>query len=256
MKNRRLETKRIVDEAVKRMRPTSGTGGGTGPAGPPGADGADGADGLSAYEVAVNNGFVGTEAAWLVSLVGPAGPAGPTGDDGLSAYEVAVANGFVGTEAAWLASLVGDPGPPGADGADGSAYSRQVNTFSTSGALAPNSEETGFWTLTPGNTFVIFRVDGSHYFRLRLYGSSTHRDADLSRPPGVDPGTADATGNVEDHGLYLELRFTTGNKTWPLAPPAIVGSDIGGGKIYYSVQNLDQATTSVLSFDIHYLPIE
>ncbi len=35
--------------------------------------GATGANGLSAYEVAVANGFVGTEAAWLASLVGPAG---------------------------------------------------------------------------------------------------------------------------------------------------------------------------------------
>lgn len=41
------------------------------------------------------------------------------GLDGLSAYEIAVANGFVGTEAEWLASLVGDDGAPGADGTDG-----------------------------------------------------------------------------------------------------------------------------------------
>lgn len=36
-----------------------------------------------------------------------AGPAGPAGE---SAYDVAVDNGFVGTEAEWLASLVGPPG--------------------------------------------------------------------------------------------------------------------------------------------------
>ena len=36
--------------------------------------------------------------------------------DGLSAYEVAVANGFVGDETAWLASLVGDTGPQGPQG--------------------------------------------------------------------------------------------------------------------------------------------
>lgn len=41
------------------------------------------------------------------------------GDTGNSAYEVAVANGFVGTEAAWLASLVGADGADGADGATG-----------------------------------------------------------------------------------------------------------------------------------------
>ena len=44
--------------------------------GDPGADGADGAAGLSAYQIAVNEGFVGTEAQWLASLVGPQGPTG------------------------------------------------------------------------------------------------------------------------------------------------------------------------------------
>jgi hypothetical protein len=74
-----------------------------GPAGPAGADGADGAtgpagaDGPSAYDVAVAEGFVGDEAAWLASLVGPTGPAGADGDDGAT-------------------------GPPGADGMDGSTW--------------------------------------------------------------------------------------------------------------------------------------
>jgi hypothetical protein len=31
------------------------------------------------------------------------------GQTGLSAYQVALANGFIGTEAQWLASLKGDP---------------------------------------------------------------------------------------------------------------------------------------------------
>lgn len=38
---------------------------------------------------------------------------GLRGQSGLSAYQVAVNSGFVGSEAAWLASLVGPPGPPG-----------------------------------------------------------------------------------------------------------------------------------------------
>jgi hypothetical protein len=38
------------------------------------------------------------------------GGTGPAGADGDSAYEIAVANGFVGNQAAWLASLVGDDG--------------------------------------------------------------------------------------------------------------------------------------------------
>ena len=86
-----------------------------------------GGSGKSAYDIAVENGFSGTEEEWLASLVGaqgepglegpqgevgPQGPQGDTGlngDDGLSAYEIAVDNGFVGTEAEWLASLQAAP---------------------------------------------------------------------------------------------------------------------------------------------------
>lgn len=101
-----------------------------------------GEDGSSAYEVAVQQGFVGTEAEWLNSLVGPKGDPGndgsdgdpgPPGDDGAagpSAYDVAVAEGFIGTEAEWLESLRGLKGDPGNDGAPGddgaSAYELAV----------------------------------------------------------------------------------------------------------------------------------
>lgn len=55
---------------------------------------------------------------WVVSdEVANAGTG--NGSDGASAYEVAVANGFVGDEPAWLASLVGATGPQGPAGADG-----------------------------------------------------------------------------------------------------------------------------------------
>lgn len=57
-----------------------------------------GPTGDSAYEVAVSNGFTGTEIEWLLSLSG---------------YGIAVANGFVGTQAQWLASLVGSQGVQG-----------------------------------------------------------------------------------------------------------------------------------------------
>ena len=50
---------------------------------------------------------------------GPEGPQGPEGDPGSSAYEVAVENGFIGTEAEWLASLVGPEGPQGPQGPEG-----------------------------------------------------------------------------------------------------------------------------------------
>lgn len=54
--------------------------GDTGDQGPAGADGANGQDGRSAYDLAVLDGFTGTESEWLTSLVGPKGD---TGDQGL-----------------------------------------------------------------------------------------------------------------------------------------------------------------------------
>ena len=42
----------------------------------------DGVNGLSAYEIAVEYGYTGTEAEWLASLTGPSGPPGPQGDTG------------------------------------------------------------------------------------------------------------------------------------------------------------------------------
>ncbi len=65
---------------------------------------------VSAYSIAVKNGFVGTEEEWLASL---------QGEDGKSAYQIALDNGFVGTEEEWLASLVGPQGPQGPKGDPG-----------------------------------------------------------------------------------------------------------------------------------------
>lgn len=96
-----------------------------------------GKDGKSAYEIAVENGFVGTEIEWLESLKGSDGKDGAPGQDGIdgkngangqdgvngsdgrSAYEIAVANGFIGTEVEWLESLKGSDGRDGIDGKDG-----------------------------------------------------------------------------------------------------------------------------------------
>jgi hypothetical protein len=46
---------------------------------------------------------------------------GTAGADGKSAYQVAIDNGFVGTEAEWLLSLQGEPGPKGDQGIQGEA---------------------------------------------------------------------------------------------------------------------------------------
>ena len=65
-----------------------------------------GPPGDSAYQIAVKNGYEGSEAEWLDSL----GEDGEDGDDGDSAYQIAVKNGYEGTEPEWLESLQGTPG--------------------------------------------------------------------------------------------------------------------------------------------------
>ena len=84
-----------------------------------GADGKDGENGLSAYELAVQEGFAGSLAEWLTSLKGADGKDGANGIDGVdgkngadgkSAYIIAVEHGFTGTETEWLESLKGADG--------------------------------------------------------------------------------------------------------------------------------------------------
>ncbi len=71
---------------------------------------AKGEDGKSAYDVAVEKGFTGTEQDWLNSLKGPRGK---------SVFEVAQDEGFAGNEQAFLDSLKGDKGDTGAQGPQG-----------------------------------------------------------------------------------------------------------------------------------------
>jgi hypothetical protein len=54
-----------------------------------------------------------------VQITAGGGGAGTPGPAGASAYEIAVANGFVGTEAEWVASLEGEPGAQGPQGIPG-----------------------------------------------------------------------------------------------------------------------------------------
>ena len=131
------------------------TAGVEGPQGPAGEDGADGPAGASAYEVAVTNGFSGTESEWLASLEGPQGPTGPDGADGASAYEVAVTNGFSGTESQWLASLEGPQGPAGPDGADGNTV------LNGSGAPTTEGVDGDFYIDTDANVIYGPKVAGS-----------------------------------------------------------------------------------------------
>lgn len=106
--------------------------GAKGDQGATGETGQAGQPGLSAYQLAVNAGFKGTEAEWLDYLrkgpQGPQGESGKNGKDGQSAYQIWLNNGHEGTETDFLNSLIGargeqgpqgEPGKNGQDGAQG-----------------------------------------------------------------------------------------------------------------------------------------
>jgi len=90
------------------------------PGGLPLSHGAQGPTGLSAYQLAVNNGFHGTEAQWLASLVGPQGPAGAGGAPGsggtgtnfgflTSSTEIVIATDYLGQQSGLLGHILNIP---------------------------------------------------------------------------------------------------------------------------------------------------
>lgn len=83
--------------------------------------GAQGIQGLSAYQVAVQHGFKGTEDEWLISLKGEKGETGPKGDKGDTGEKGATGErgpqGLQGERG--LQGVQGEKGEPGADGAPG-----------------------------------------------------------------------------------------------------------------------------------------
>lgn len=93
-----------------------------------GANGEKGTDGKSAYQIAVEQGYQGSESDWLSSLKGDKGEKGNTGAkgnpgqdgaDGKSAYAIAVEHGYEDSEEKWLLSLKGEKGDPGDRGLQG-----------------------------------------------------------------------------------------------------------------------------------------
>ena len=93
-----------------------------------GANGEKGSDGKSAYQIAVEQGYQGSESDWLSSLKGDKGEKGNTGAkgnpgqdgaDGKSAYAIAVEHGYEDSEEKWLLSLKGEKGDTGERGEKG-----------------------------------------------------------------------------------------------------------------------------------------
>lgn len=85
-------------------------------------------------------------------VAGVEGKPGPNGAPGDSAYQVAVNNGFNGSEADWLLSLQGPPGPDGG-GAELSDFAVQIGSPPTGGGFLRYDEinNKGIFTFYPAD---------------------------------------------------------------------------------------------------------
>lgn len=122
-----------------------------------GSKGDTGDDGLSAYQVWLSLGNIGTEQDFINSLKGEKGGKGDDGDDGLSAYQVWLNLGNLGTEQDFINSLKGSKGDNGvgvvAGGTTGQVLTKKSNTNYDTEWTTPSGG--GGTTLTAGYNVVI-----------------------------------------------------------------------------------------------------
>ena len=129
--------------------------------------------GLSAYDIAVANGFVGTEAAWLASLKGERGSKGEpgeTGERGASAYELWQEEGNTGDEKAFFAALGTSAlatmyqSPPGVATDNANVYGFGMVMKHRGTVLALSTQCRSGGSAAPANTDILAKVwkkDGS-----------------------------------------------------------------------------------------------
>jgi hypothetical protein len=116
---------------------------------------------------------------------------------------------------------------------------RGVATVTTP-SIAPNQIITGSIG-TFGKSYVLLTVDTSTDSRIRLYGSASFRNSDLTRSIGVDP--------VTENGLAVDLVLSGSAALLNFALSPIVN----GGNIeptptangFYSITNLSAASASI-----------
>lgn len=108
-------------------------------------EGRDGTDGLSAYQIAVENGYVGTEQQWLLSLVGANGTNGTNGTNGAKGdtgnQGIQGEQGIQGIQG--IQGVKGDTGNTGAKGDKGDTGDSGIITFSTTGNSGASTYDSG-----------------------------------------------------------------------------------------------------------------
>lgn len=142
----------------------------------------DGADGASAYEIAVENGYTGTEAEWLSSLKGEKGDAGEQGIQGIQGEK-------------------GDTGAAGKDGMNGTDGRDGANGFSPT-ATVTETDAGAVISITDKNGTTTATVKNGTNAEAALWGDYT---------PGWDSSA---------HAMYCTAKLVTvyGKQTWQILP--------------------------------------
>jgi hypothetical protein len=125
---------------------------------------------------------------------------------------------------------------------------RYVDTFSI-GSTQANSYTTG--ELAVQNILMLFALQSNFSgMRLRLYRTTTARDADLTRPIETRP-----TG---DAGVLLDTSISTTAALEITNPIATLVADSlpPAGKIFYTMDNLDSTVKSGITLTLYYFTLE
>lgn len=148
------------------------------------------------------------------TIKGEKGEKGDAGADGKSAYEVAVANGYSGTQAQWLASLKGADGAPGKDGQTWQPYIaddkhwhiRLINSVDMPAIVG---------VITQGNANDLtmddsYRIDGTVANIPSTSGLLTIRaNSGEVWQTYIDSATADCYTRTRHNGTWTAWRLTT-----------------------------------------------
>ena len=132
-----------------------------------GANGEKGTDGKSAYQIAVEQGYQGSESDWLSSLKGDKGNTGAKGNpgqdgaDGKSAYAIAVEHGYEDSEEKWLLSLKGEKGDTGERGEKGDAGVAGKDGFSPIAAVAKDGSAVTITITDVNGTTTVTLTEGT-----------------------------------------------------------------------------------------------
>ena len=171
-----------------------------------GKDGKDGENGKSAYEIAVQNGYDGTETDWLESLkgqkgdIGEPGAAGAKGDPGEKGDQGEPgAPGEKGERGE--KGEKGDAGTPGKDGVNGTDGKNGTDGYSPT-ATVTETDAGATITITDKNGTTTATVKNGTNAEATLWGDYT---------PGWDDSA---------HAMYCTAKLVTvyGKQTWQILP--------------------------------------